>query len=133
MIRLEPDTPYQTFFASPFQARKFQSTIQSYLVYLESQATKTTYAFIGNTPIDNERYTSFDINTSNDDALNGSIRLKESGFYNVTIYGQRGSTNLSPTAAVITGICERGLLQVIGADAWIIPTIVVPDNIVYYE
>ena len=114
MIRLQAETPSQTFEASPFQARKFLTQIDSYLVVFQSQATRTEYAFIGSASVDNERYTTFDINTSNDDALNGSILLKYSGFYNYTIYGQRGTTNLSPGAGQVAGICERGLMQIIG-------------------
>ena len=133
MIRLQPDTASQTFYVSPFEARKYLSTFTHYLIEFKSMATEEVFRVIGNILLDNERYTSFDINTSLNDVLNGDVKITESGLYIFKIYGQNSSVNLNPTDISVVGEVEKGTLQIVGEDAWDIPEISIPKNVVYYE
>ena len=133
MIRLQPNTPAQTFYASPFGARKFLAVFTNYLIEFKSQATSKTFRVVGDATSDNERYSIFAIDTSVDAPTSGDIVLDESGLYTFTIWGQNSTTNLDPTDAVVVGECEKGVMQIIGEDAWTIPTINIPNNVVYYE
>ena len=56
-----------------------------------------------------------------------------SGLYTYTIYGQNSSTNKDPNDASVVGICEIGPARFEGSRAWNIPTLDIPDNIIYYE
>ena len=133
MIRLQPNTASQTLYASPFQARKYLSTFTHYLIEFKGMSTSKTFRLILNTTSDNSRFTSATIGTNVDDAVNGSIKIEDSGFYTFIIYGQTSSSNLDPTNASVVGICQRGILQIVGEEAWTIPSIDIPDNVVYYE
>ncbi len=96
-------------------------------------STSKTFRLILNTTSDNSRFTSATIGTNVDDAVNGSIKIEDSGFYTFIIYGQTSSSNLDPSNASVVGICQRGILQIVGEEAWTIPSITIPDNVVYYE
>jgi hypothetical protein len=104
-----------------------------YLMVLKNNATEEEYALVLNFTVDNERYTQANLATNNDDAVNGSILLTESGLYTYTIYGQTNGTNLDPTDAVVVGVCEVGACKVSDEAAWTIPTVTIPDNVIYYE
>ena len=99
----------------------------------KSMATSKTFRLILNTSQDNSRYTLASIGTNTDDAVNGSISITESGFYTFKIYGQNSSSNLDPSDASVVGLCQRGLMQVIADEAWTIPALSIPNNVVYYE
>ena len=86
-----------------------------------------------NVTIDNERYTKAALPTDNDDPLNGEVLLDESGLYTYTIYGQTSETNLDPSDTSVVGVCETGMLRVTAEDAWNVPDISIPDNVIYYE
>ena len=133
MIRLQPDTALQTMYVTPFQARKYLTTFTNYLIEFKSQSTSKTFIVVLNVVADNARYTKATIGTNIDTPLTGDIKITESGFYTYTIWGQNSTTNLDPTDASVVGECEVGVLQVIGADAWKIPVISFPNNVVYYE
>jgi len=133
MIRLQPNTAAQTLYVSPFQARKYLTTFTKYLVEFKGMATSKTFRLILNTTADNSRFTSATIGTNTDDAVNGSIKIEDSGFYTFTIYGQTSSSNLDPTDSSVVGFCQRGIMQIVGDEAWTIPSITIPDNVVYYE
>jgi len=133
MIRLQPLTQDQEFYVTPFEARKFLPTFVEYLFEFQSQATSEKFYMIGNALDDNERFSRFQIDTSADFPTSGDVKLAESGLYTFAIYGQNSGTNIDPTDASVVGLLERGTLQVIGADAWTLPTINVPNNVVYYE
>ena len=123
----------QEFYVAPYGARKFLATFTYYLFEITSQATSEKFYMIGNVLDDNERFSRFLTDTSSDDPGNGDVLLTQSGFYSYTIYGQNSDTNIDPTDATVVGECEKGVLQIIGADAWNIPTIAIPNNVVYYE
>ena len=133
MIRLLPDTASQTIYVSPFQARKYLATFTNYLIEFKSQATSATFIVVLNVVSDNARYTQATIGTHIDTPLAGDIKISDTGLYTYRILGQNSSTNLDPTDASVVGECEVGVLQVIGADAWTIPDISIPNNVVYYE
>ena len=82
---------------------------------------------------DNARYTQAALPTDNNDPINGELLLTESGLYSYTIYGQNSATNLDPEDRFVVGICENGMLRVTAEDAWDIPSVTIPDNVIYYE
>jgi hypothetical protein len=133
MIRLQPDTASQTLYVSPFQARKYLATFTKYLVEFKSMATSETYIIILRVAADNARYTQAEMGTHTDLAVSGNIKITDTGFYTYTIWGQNSSSNLDPTDASVVGECQQGIVQIIGADAWTIPSITIPNNVVYYE
>ena len=133
MIRLTIKTKDQTIFVSPFQARKYLATFTNYLMEFKSQATSETFILILDVVNDNARYTECNVGTLVNLPLLSSVPMKESGFYTYTIWGQNSTTNLDPLDAVVVGECEVGTMQIIGSDAWEIPVITIPDNVVYYE
>jgi len=133
MIRLQPNTATQTFYVSPYSAKKYLSTFTHYLIEFKEMSTSATYRFIANVTTDNERYTQIAIGTNTNDAINGSIKVENSGYYTFTIWGQNSSSNLDPTDASVAGECQQGLLQIVAQEAWNIPSIDIPNNVVYYE
>ena len=120
-------------YVTPFQARKYLTTFTNYLIEFKSQSTSKTFIVVLNVVADNARYTKATIGTNIDTPLTGDIKITESGFYTYTIWGQNSTTNLDPADDSVVGECEVGVLQVIGADAWTIPVISFPNNVVYYE
>ena len=133
MIHLVPNSASNRVYLTPFEARKFLGKFTHYLMVLKNNATEEDYALVLSFTIDNERYTQANLATNNDDAVNGSILLTESGLYTYTIYGQTNGTNLDPTDAVVVGVCEVGACKVSDEAAWTIPTVTIPDNVIYYE
>jgi hypothetical protein len=120
-------------YVTPFQARKYLTTFTNYLIQFKSQATSKTFISILRITADNARYTKATIGTNIDQATSGNIKITESGLYTYTIWGQNSTTNLDPADDSVVGECEVGVLQVIGAEAWTIPVISIPNNVVYYE
>ena len=133
MIRLQPNTASQKIHVSPFQARKYLATFTHYLIEFKSQATSATFIVVLDVFSDNARYTTAKIGTHVNSPLTGDIKIVDTGFYTYTIWGQNSGSNLDPTDASVVGECEVGVLQVIGAEAWTIPVISIPNNVVYYE
>lgn len=133
MIHLAPNAISNRVHVTPFEARKFLAAFTDYLMVLKNNATEEEYALILNVLADNERYTSGSLPTDNDDPENGEILLTESGLYTYTIYGQNSSTNLDPTDASVVGVCEIGACKVSDEAAWTIPSVTIPDNVIYYE
>lgn len=133
MIRLQPDTASQTIYVSPFQARKYLATFTNYLIEFTSQATSETFIVVLDVVKDNARYTIATIGTHNNSPITGDIKITDTGFYTYRILGQNSGSNLDPTDASVVGECEVGVLQIIGAEAWDIPDISIPNNVVYYE
>lgn len=105
----------------------------NYLVLFQSMGSREDYYFIGNVETDNPRYTALSINTNNDDPLNGDILLEESGQYFYKVWGQNSTSNLDPTNVAVVALIEEGTLEVTGAIGYDIPTINVPDNVIYYQ
>ncbi len=133
MIRLQPDTASQTIYVSPFQARKYLATFTNYLIEFTSQATSQKFIVVLDVVKDNARYTIATIGTHNNSPITGDIKITDTGFYTYRILGQNSGSNLDPTGASVVGECEVGVLQIIGAEAWDIPDISIPNNVVYYE
>jgi hypothetical protein len=133
MIHLLPNTAQQFAYFTPFEARKFLPAFAQYLLILESQATKATFACILNLVADNERYTKVGIGTNEADPEGSSVLITESGLYTYKIYGQNSETNTDPEDAVVVGICEVGTCKISDQPAWTIPNVSIPDNVIYYE
>lgn len=127
-------------YCTPFQGKKnFPSeTFASYLVQVTSLTTDEVHTFVASTTFgvlqqDNERYTEFRISTNVDNGAQGGIAVTESGQYTYVIYGQSSLTNLVVTNAAVWGELERGLMTFSSAAAWSMPSISIPNNVVYYE
>lgn len=131
MIHLSPNKANNLVTVTPFESRKFLASFTHYLVELTHEATQATYYAVPVLDYDNERYTQFDLPT-NADAVN-SVLITESGLYTYKIWGQNSSTNLDPTDEVVVGICEVGPCKVSDEPAWTIPSVTIPDNVIYYE
>lgn len=127
-------------YVTPFQRKKdfAGQSFRSYLVQIQSLQSEKKYYAVFNTPQgtlqqDNERYSEFTISTHADRPTQGSILITESGQYSYIIYGQNSDDNLDPTDSAVWGELERGLMTFLGEDAWSMPSITIPDNVVYYE
>ena len=133
MIHLVPNSDSNIVYVTPFEARKFLAAFTDYLFVLTNQATEEQFACVFNFQYDNERYTQADLPTGNDDPVNGELLITESGLYTYTIYGQNSDSNLDPDDAAVVGVCEVGSCKVSDEAAWTIPTVTIPDNVIYYE
>lgn len=134
MIHLNPNSATeQTIYLTLQEMKKDFNTFANYLVHFQSMASREDYYFIGDVATDNPRYTALSIFTNVDDPRNGNILLKETGQYFYKVYGQNSATNLDPTDAAVVALIEQGTLDVTGAVGYNIPTINVPDNVIYYQ
>lgn len=113
--------------------KKDFDTFTHYLVIFTSMASKDRLFMIGNVVTDNARYTKLSVFTNQPLASSGRVLLTESGQYTYAVYGQNSSTNLDPTDASVEGLIERGTLTVTGETGYTIPTISIPDNVIYYQ
>ena len=104
-----------------------------YLVIFTNVASKDRLYMIGNVDADNARYTKLSVYTNEDSALTGKVLLTETGQYGYEVYGQNSTTNLDPTDASVQGLIERGTLTVTGETGYDIPSISIPDNVIYYQ
>ncbi len=134
MITLAPNSSDEQFIYLTLQeAKKDFDTFTNYLVIFTSMASNDTYAMVGNVTADNSRYTKLSVITNQPVGISGRVLLTESGQYTYEVYGQNSSTNLSPTDASVEGLIERGTLTVTGETGYTIPSITIPDNVIYYE
>lgn len=134
MITLAPNSSDEQFIYLTLQeAKKDFDTFTNYLVIFTSMASNDTYAMVGNVTADNSRYTKLSVITNQPVGISGRVLLTESGQYTYDVYGQNSSTNLSPTDASVEGLIERGTLTVTGETGYTIPSITIPDNVIYYE
>lgn len=134
MIHLNPNSASeQTIYLTLQEMKKDFASFTDYLVLFQSMASRKSIYFIGDVETDNERYTALSIFTNNNDPTNGDILLEEAGQYFYKVYGQNSRTNLDPTAAVVVALIEEGTLEVSGEVGYDIPTINVPDNVIYYQ
>lgn len=131
MLQLRPNAINQQVYVTPFEARKFLPDFTDYLFVLQNVSTEETFACVPVLLYDNERYTHWTMRTNLEDVNN--VRIDESGLYTYTIYGQNSSTNKDPNDASVVGICEIGPARFEGSRAWNIPTLDIPDNVIYYE
>ena len=134
MITLAPNSSDEQFIYLTLQeAKKDFSTFTNYLVIFTSMASQDTYAMVGNVDADNARYTKLSVLTNQTLGASGRILLTESGQYTYDVYGQNSSSNLSASDASVVGLIERGTLTVTGETGYTIPSITIPDNVIYYE
>tara|TARA_R110000824_G_scaffold70983_1_gene181924 strand:- start:295 stop:699 length:405 start_codon:yes stop_codon:yes gene_type:complete len=134
MIHLNPNSATeQTIYLTLQEMKKDFDAFTNYLVLFQSMASREDYYFIGDVATDNARYTALSIFTNVEDPTNGNILLEESGQYFYKVWGQNSTTNLDPTDAVVVALIEEGTLDVTGAVGYNIPTINVPDNVIYYQ
>ena len=134
MIHLNPNSASeQTIYLTLQEMRKDFDAFTNYLVLFQSMASREDYYFIGNVATENPRYTALSIFTNLTDPLNGNILLEESGQYFYKVWGQNSTNNRDPTDAVVVALIEEGTLDVTGEVGYNIPTINVPDNVIYYQ
>ncbi len=134
MITLVPNSSNEQFIYLTLQEMKKDfDSFTHYLVIFTSMASKEAFTMIGNVDADNARYTKLTVFTNEDNATAGKVLLTESGQYTYTVYGQNSTTNLDPTDASVEGLIERGTLTVTGETGYDIPSISIPDNVIYYQ
>jgi hypothetical protein len=134
MIILTPNSSTEQFIYLTLQeAKKDFDAFSNYLVIFTNMASKDTLTMIGNVVTDNARYTKLSVFTNQPLALSGRILLTETGQYTYDVYGQNSTTNLDPDDAVVVGLIERGTLTVTGETGYDIPSISIPDNVIYYQ
>ena len=131
MIYLSPNSSSNVVYVTPFEARKFLASFTHYLLELTNDATKETHYAVPTLDYDNERYTQFDLPTDADAVT--SVLITESGLYTFRIWGQNSASNLDPSDASVVGLCEVGPCRVAASAAWTIPSVDIPDNVIYYE
>lgn len=134
MITLTPNSSNEQFIYLTLQeAKKDFDAFTHYLVIFTSMASQDTFAMVGNVDADNARYTKLSVLTNQTLGASGRVLLTESGQYTYEVYGQNSSSNLSPTDASVEGLIERGTLTVTGETGYDIPSISIPDNVIYYQ
>lgn len=134
MITLLPNRSEEQFVYLTLQeAKKDFEAFTDYLVIFTNVASKDKLTMIGNVDADNARYTKLSVFTNQPLALSGRILLTETGQYSYEVYGQNSNTNLDPDDEVVVGLIERGTLTVTGETGYDIPSISIPDNIIYYQ
>jgi hypothetical protein len=134
MIHLNPNSATeQTIYLTLQEMKKDFDAFANYLVLFENMGSREQIYFIGDVATDNARYTALSIFTNLDDPLNGDILLEETGQFFYKVWGQNSTTNLDPTDASVVALIEEGTLDVAGAVGYNIPTINVPDNVIYYQ
>ncbi len=134
MIILAPNSSdEQSIYLTLQEMKKDFPEFTDYLVIFTSMASQETFTMIGNVDADNSRYTKLTVFTNEDNATAGKVLLTESGQYSYTVYGQNSTTNLNPTDASVEGLIERGTLTVTGETGYDIPSISIPDNVIYYQ
>jgi len=134
MITLLPNSSTEQFFYLTLQeAKKDFDAFTNYLVEFRSLASEEEFYFIADVVTDNARYTKISINTDADQPTAGHILLTESGQYSYRVWGQNSTTNLDPTDATVVAMIERGTLTVTGETGYTIPSISIPDNVIYYQ
>ena len=134
MIHLNPNSATeQTIYLTLQEMKKDFASFVNYLVLFENMGSREQIYFIGDVATDNARYTALSIFTNLDDTLNGDILLEETGQFFYKVWGQNSTTNLDPTDASVVALIEEGTLDVAGAIGYDIPTINVPDNVIYYQ
>lgn len=134
MITLLPNSSEEQFIYLTLQeAKKDFDAFDDYLVIFTNVASKDRLYMIGNVVTDNARYTKLSVFTNQPLSLSGRILLTETGQYSYEVYGQNSTTNLDPDDAVVVGLIERGTLTVTGETGYDIPSISIPDNVIYYQ
>jgi len=107
MIHLNKGT--STEFAVTLQEKTTLAT-PFYLFKFTNDTSKVDYfCIIADTSTQKQRFNLFSFTEGVNDALNGSLILSGSGYYDYYIYEQDNSTNLDPANA--TGLVEQGKMR----------------------
>jgi len=134
MVTLLPNTAAQSIYLTLDEKRKYIPTFTDYLVKFTNQVSNESFVVIANVNSDNSRYTKIDISTAINDAVNGDIQILQTGQFWYTVYGQNSATNLDPDDATVAGVVEVGVLHVLTEENFYnVPTITIPDQVVYYD
>jgi hypothetical protein len=134
MITLAPNSSTEQFFYLTLQeAKKDFDAFTNYLVEFRSLSSEEEFYFIADVVTDNARYTKISINTDANQPTAGHVLLTESGQYSYKVWGQNSTTNLDPTDSTVVAMIERGTLTVTGETGYDIPSISIPDNVIYYQ
>jgi len=134
MITLLPNSSTEQFFYLTLQeAKKDFDAFTNYLEEFRSLASEEEFYLIADVVTDNARYTKISINTDANQPTAGHVLLTESGQYSYKVWGQNSTTNLDPTDATVVAMIERGTLTVTGETGYTIPSISIPDNVIYYQ
>jgi hypothetical protein len=132
MIAILPNTTSQNIYLTLKEKQKDVGSWTNYLVEIQGEMTREKRYFIANVVEDNARYTKITMNTNANDALNGDLLITETGQYWYKVYAQDSDTNLDPVNAIAE--IERGVLHVqTEQEYYNLPTITLPDNIIYYD
>lgn len=132
MIAILPNTTNQNIYLTLREKVKDVGTWTNYLIEIQGEMSREKRYFIANVIEDNDRYTKITMNTNANDALNGDLLITETGQYWYKVYAQDSDTNLDPSNSIAE--IERGVLHVqTEQEYYNIPTITLPDNIIYYD
>jgi hypothetical protein len=132
MIAILPNTTSQNIYLTLKEKQKDVGSWTNYLVEIQGEMSREKRYFIANVVEDNARYTKITMNTNANDALNGDLLITETGQYWYKVYAQDSDTNLDPVNAIAE--IERGVLHVqTEQEYYNLPTITLPDNIIYYD
>ena len=132
MIAILPNTTNQYVYLTLKEKQKDVGSWTNYLVEIQGEMSREKRYFIANVLEDNARYTKIAINTNTNDPLNGDLLITETGQYWYKVFAQDSNTNLGPKNSIAE--IERGVLHVqTEQEYYNIPTITLPDNIIYYD
>lgn len=132
MIAILPNTTSQNIYLTLKEKQKDVGSWTNYLVEIQGEMSREKRYFIANVVEDNARYTKITMNTNANDTLNGDLLITETGQYWYKVYAQDSDTNLDPVNAIAE--IERGVLHVqTEQEYYNLPTITLPDNIIYYD
>lgn len=112
MIHLNNST--STTFAVTLQ-EKTTLTNPVYLFHFKNDTSNSNYyVIISDTSTQKQRFNLFTFTEGVNDALNGSLILGKSGYYDYFIYEQSSSTNLDPNNS--TGLVEQGKMRLLNVN-----------------
>lgn len=132
MIAILPNTTSQNIYLTLKEKQKDVGSWTNYLVEIQGEMSREKRYFIANVVEDNARYTKITMNTNANDALNGDLLITETGQYWYKVYAQDSDTNLDAVNTIAE--IERGVLHVqTEQEYYNLPTITLPDNIIYYD
>ena len=131
MIYLQANTSGQVRRATWGEARKWLPVFTHYLIVIRGSDYES-HACVVNVTAENARYSTFIIGT--DQVSAGSVLISRSGQYQYRVYGQNSASNLDPTAAVVVGVVETGVIVVGDSTQYFdVNTPPTPSDFIYYE
>jgi len=121
------------YFTLKEAVKHFTSSFTDYLVILTASSHEENFAFIPVVNDDNARYTKITLATNADDALNGSILAERAGQFKYEIYGQNSATNLDPEDAVVVGLLEQGIFEMVDSTDYTEEHNITLENVEYHH